>query len=339
MRAFQHNPLIQGETVTIAWRGDNPPHFISDLHRWEDNPQPLTQREEGLWTISFSLPFEAYLEYAFYDPETRKRYPDPLNRNSVYNGVGGRNHFFYMPAAQPSPYTSLPAGGLRGKVTRHTVPSRHVTTSNTRRIYLYHPPVSQPVPLLVVYDGLDYFRRGRLTEIVDNLIAAQRIQPLAVAFCQNAGQARSVEYGCSEPTLGFLISQVLPLAASEIKLLDYETNPGAHGIMGASMGGLMSVFTAMFLPQVFGKAISQAGAFEIWEHESMAMQMVRYFPRTNIKLWLDCGKLDFLLTANRKMSALLMEKGYDVTYQENGGAHNYTTWRDSCARALEVLFA
>jgi enterochelin esterase family protein len=335
----QVNPIIDGETVTITWSGNTPPHLISDLHGWEENPQPLTELKKGVWAISFSLPLNAYLEYAFYEPASKARIPDPLNSKSVYNGVGGHNQFFYMPAAQPTPYIKLPDGGLRGKVTRHTVPARFVTTSNSRRIYLYHPPVTQAVPLLVVYDGLDYFRRGRLTEIVDNLIAARRISPVAVAFCQNAGPARMVEYGCAEPTLGFLLSQVLPLASSEIHLVDLEKQPGAHAVMGASMGGLMSVFTALNMPQVFGKAISQAGAFELWEHETMAMKMVRYFPRPPVKLWLDCGTLDFLLPANRKMNALLLEKGYDVTYQESGGAHNYTTWRNSCARALEVMFA
>jgi enterochelin esterase-like enzyme len=39
------------------------------------------------------------------------------------------------------------------------------------------------------------------------------------------------------------------------------------------------------------------------------------------------------------MNNLLLEKGYDVTYRENGGAHNFTTWRDSCAHALEAMFA
>jgi enterochelin esterase-like enzyme len=89
---------------------------------------------------------------------------------------------------------------------------------------------------------------------------------------------------------------------------------------------------------VFGKALSQAGAFEVWEHESTVVKMARHFPKADIKLWLDCGVLDFLLEPNRIMAALLKEKGYDVTYLENGGAHNYTTWRDSCVGGLENLF-
>jgi enterochelin esterase-like enzyme len=49
--------------------------------------------------------------------------------------------------------------------------------------------------------------------------------------------------------------------------------------------------------------------------------------------------MDFLLAANRKMHSLLTERGYDVIYRENGGAHNYTTWRNSYIEGLEILFA
>jgi enterochelin esterase-like enzyme len=335
----QGNPIIWGNNVTFVWEGESAPQLISDLHGWEENPQELMQEKKGIWSLSFELDSNAYIEYAFYDPQSKNRFPDPFNKQSVYNGIGGHNHFVYMPETTPTPFTRPPAGGLRGKVTRHSVDAEYVTTSKQRRVYLYHPPVKAAVPLLAVYDGLDYFRRGKLAEIVDNLIATKRIRPLAIAFLQNGGQAtRTVEYGCSEATLGFLMSGVLPLASKEIKLLDFEKHPGAHGIMGASMGGLMSVYTALSLPEVFGKALSQAGAFEVWEHEPTVMQMVRHFPKPDVKLWLDCGAMDFLLDANRSIAALLKEKDYAVTYHENGGAHNYSTWRDSCVGGLEVLF-
>jgi enterochelin esterase-like enzyme len=35
-----------------------------------------------------------------------------------------------------------------------------------------------------------------------------------------------------------------------------------------------------------------------------------------------------LLQSNRKMHKLLEQKGYEVTYREYNGGHNYTSWRD-----------
>lgn len=334
--AQRGNPLINGNTVTLAWLGDKAPHLVSDLREWRENPQPLAQVEPGVWAVSFDLPEKAYLEYAFYDPAAETTLRDPFNHRTVNNGMGGRNHFFYMPGGAATPLTRAPKGGLRGKISQHRVAARYLTTSRERAVFLYHPPTPQPTPLLVVYDGLDYFKRGKLAEIVENLMAAQCIQPLALAFLENAGDAgRMVEYGESAPTLEFLLARVLPLAARELNLLD---QPGAHAVLGASMSGLMSVFTALSLPHFFGKSLSQAGAFEIWGREMLTMQMVRLFPKPSVKLWLDCGQLDSLLPANRHFCDLLTEKGYTFGYRETPGAHNYTTWRNSVAEGLEYLF-
>jgi len=332
------NPMINGTTVTFLWHGETAPHFISDLHGWEDNPEPLKEIEKGIWSISFDLAENAYLEYAFYEPKTKKRFPDPLNKKTIYNGVGSYNYYFYMTAAQPTPYARISGHGLRGRVTRHKLASEFVTASQERPLYLYHPPVDVAVPLLVVYDGPDYFRRGRLTEIVDNLIAAKRIQPLALAFIQNGGPARTVEYGCSEATLAFLVGSLLPFVSQQANILEAGNNPGVHGVMGASMGGLMSMYTALRLPHIFGRALCQSGAYHLWHLETVAMQLVRYQPKPPVKLWMDCGQMDFLLDSNRAMAALLKEQGYDLTYRENGGAHNYTTWRNACVEGMETLF-
>jgi enterochelin esterase family protein len=332
------NPQISGRSASLFWQGQNAPHVISDQQDWGANPQPMDPAGPDLWHFEFDLDEDIYLEYAFYDPISQTRFADPLNPKKVFNGIDAYNHYFYMPGAKPNPLTRTPSGGLRGAVARYTVPAEFLTVSKTRRVFLYQPAVREAVPLLMVYDGMDYFKRGKLTEIVDHLITQKRIRPLALAFLQNAGQARMVEYACAETTLAFLMNTVLPLAAHEMKLIDTEKQPGAHGVLGASMGGLMSVYTALRLPQVFGQALSQAGAFKLWDQETIAMQWVRHAPRTNIKLWLDCGKLDFLRACNREMSQLMSAKGYNIRYHETGGAHNYTTWRNHLTAGLETLF-
>jgi enterochelin esterase-like enzyme len=334
----QGNPLIDGSQVTFIWQGAGAPCFISDLQGWEDNPRPLAAVAPGLWAITFDLPAQAYLEYAFYDPESKKRFPDPFNKKSIYNGVGSYNHFFYMPQAAPTPLTRAAAGAPRGILTRHVLPARYVTAGTKRVVHLYHPVAAGPLPLLVVYDGQDYLRRGKITQIVDNLIAQKRIYPLGLALVHSSPMSRTVEYGEALPTLGLLLELVLPLAAQNMPLLDIRKERGAFGVLGASLGGLMAVFTALKAPEVFGKALSQSGAFEMDGHATTTLQMARYFPVPPIKLWLDCGRMDFLYASNQAMFAVLKEKGYAVTYHENGGAHNYTTWRDNLADGLEALF-
>jgi enterochelin esterase family protein len=214
-----------------------------------------------------------------------------------------------------------------------------MTVNGKRAVYLYHPATARPVPLLVVLDGFDYLRRVRIAQIVDTLIAQERIQPIALALLQNGGsQGRMVEYACSEGTLTFLEKAVLPLAASQMVLLDFHRRPGAHGILGSSMGGLMAVYAALRLPEIFGRALSQSGAFELAGRETAAMQLARWMPRRNVRLWMDVGRLEELLACNRRMRSLLLRRGYKVDYHEYVGGHNPTCWRDDLGSGLEALY-
>ena len=339
------NPLIDSGSATFIWQEtggleNSGVHLISDLHRWEEAPQPLKKSGPRTRALTIDLPHDTYLEYAFYDPVRKERFADPLNKHKVFNGIGSYNHFFYMPGAEPTPYVKLPQAGLRGTITRHTLQVDYpFTFKKSRRVYLYHPPVQTAVPLLIIYDGLDYFHRGRLANIVDNLIAAGLIQPLALAFLQNGGsRARFLEYDCSDLTISYLKQYIIPLAERELNLLDHTQHPGVHGILGSSMGGRMAAFTALRAQEIFGRAICQAGAYQYFDGEAVLMDMVRHMPRTGVRFWLDCGRLDFLLEASRNFAALLEEKRCAYIYKENGGAHNQTTWRNAAAEALQHLF-
>ncbi len=192
------NPVIEGDSATLVWQGTSAPRVIDDLHNWDEAPQKMLRAGAALWYLSISLPADAYLEYAFIDSRTCERIPDPLNPNQIRKGAGVYNHYFYMPQGKPSPLV-LPTKGIeQGTVTRHSVPTLDLAVGAQRTVYLYHPPVKKSVPLLIVYDGVDYLRQAKLNVIVDNLIAEKRIRPFAMALVQNSRTARSVEYSCAE---------------------------------------------------------------------------------------------------------------------------------------------
>ena len=331
------HPLIDGNRVTFLWQGDSAPHLIDDLHGWDDHPQKLRRVSPGLWAASLDLTRDAYIEYAFLDPATKSRLRDPLNKKRIWNGINAYNHFFYMPEAAPSPWTIRPREVPRGTISSHTVDTWIMKFSGKRAVKLYHPPKKERVPLLIVYDGPDYLSRGHLPIIVDNLIAAKRIRPIAMAFLPNGGARRGNEYACSDATLAWIEHDVLPLANRELKLLDIKKHPGAFGVLGASFGGLMSVYTGLRLPDIFGRVISQSAVFEMDGRDFVAVDLIRHAP-SHPKIYMDCGRMDFLIEDNRRMIPLLRERGFDLTYHEYGGAHNYTSWRDHVHRGLEEMF-
>jgi enterochelin esterase-like enzyme len=334
-------PLIDGGRATFVWQGDPPPYLVGDFNGWDpDNAAPWSEVEAGLWSFSLEFPDDSYIEYALQlEAREDSRTPDPFNERTTPNGMGHLNHYFYMPKGGPTPLRDRAPGVPQGKLTRHRIENSWLLADGKRWVHFYQPPVSQPVPLLVVYDAQDYLTRARVTQIVDNLIAQRRIEPIALALADNGKTARGIEYSCNEATIGFIMTELLPLAQKHLNLVDHHQEPGAHGVLGASMGGLMAMYTAIRVPQVFGRVLSQSGAFQMGKGvETVVSHLIRHMPRLPLRIWMDVGRYEWLLESNRSLHDLLLERGYDVTYREFNAGHNYPAWRDDLWRGLEVAF-
>ncbi len=336
-------PVIAGNQVTFVWQSKREPHLMGDFNAWAGDvqrahlqPLNLVQSAPGVWTFTLELPRNAYVEYSFLTGKGRTL--DPLNARTTPNGIGGINNFFYMPDAAPTPYAEKRRGIARGRMATHVLNVPGMVVGNTRKIYLYEPPVRGAVPLLVAFDGQDYLKRVQLPVLLDNLIADKKIPPVAVAMVESAslgkGSARMAEYAMSELTLLFVLKQVLPLAQKNLKLLAWKQNPGAYAVMGASMGGLMSLFTAMRAPHVFGTAISHAGAFELYASRPFIFDLAALVPKKTTRVWLDVGRMDWLLQPNRRMRKWLKENGYPFEYREYYAYHNWPAWRNVLPEAL-----
>src|SRR6185369_1976619 len=232
------NPVIQNDRVTFFWEGDSAPRLISDLTDWDSHPKAFKRlsstpssplrtglhpaSKQAIWSCSIAVPRDAYVEYAFDDPVTGEHFLDPWNSHTVSNGMGDRNNFFYMPETMPSPFSMRRADVRTGLLTRHRVETGWLQDDSERDVYLYKPQARGPFPLLVVYDGPDYFHRARLATIIDNLIADKRIRPIAIAFLQNGKSRRNAEYFCSDATLTWLEEEILPLARKHIRLVNVK---------------------------------------------------------------------------------------------------------------------
>jgi enterochelin esterase family protein len=103
----------------------------------------------------------------------------------------------------------------------------------------------------------------------------------------------------------------------------------------------MALYSGLRLPTIFGKVISQSGAFgfDMEGSESVIYDLVRGYEQRPTKIWMDVGRYEWLLTANRKMHGLLDAQGYAPIYREYSGGHNYTSWRNEVVLALEAMFA
>lgn len=330
-------PVIDGDTATFIWRGQSPVSLVGDYEDWRGKPLPLKRVGPGLWARSLTLPRDAYVEYALLNARGR-RVKDALNPRVSDNGFGDFNHCFYMPDGGPAEILNRPRGTPRGRTRLHWLETADMAVGGRRTVSLYAPPVHGPVPLVVVLDGDDYLRRVKLPEVVESLMARGLMRPVALALVSNGGEARSVEYTCSEYTVDLLLRRVLPLAHEHLPLVDEQKEPGAHAVLGASFGGLMALFAGLRAPDVFGKVLSQSGAFAVDGRDFVVFDLARQAAHSPLEVWMDCGRFEVLLEGNQRMAPLLAASGHRVEYREYNGGHNYPAWRDDVWRGLQWLF-
>jgi enterochelin esterase-like enzyme len=334
----EHAPVIAGDQATFVWLGERAPDLAGDMTGWRpwqatSGDRQMEEIAPGIWTHSVALPPDAYIEYAYF--LDGKRQHDPLNPRRVPNGFGETNNFFAMPDAPQSLLFRRQRGVKAGQVTRTVLQSPRLA-GERRTVRLYRPAVDGLCLLLLVLDGQDYWQRARLAVLADNLIHRGVLPPLAIVFLDNARQARFAEYGCSEALVWFVAEQLVPWVAGQLPLL-----PGAghHGVLGASMGGLSALWLGVRLPDIFGRVFSQAGGFALGLTGELGVtRILRWGPRLPLRVYMDCGRFDPLVAANRTMHALLSERGYEVTYREYNAGHNYPAWREGLAAGLEWLF-
>jgi enterochelin esterase family protein len=338
-------PFIHGDGVTFEWHGDAPPVLVGDFTWWGRGRPPIRLAPAGpdAWRATLRLPLDAYLEYAF--ERDGQRLPDPLNPRQIEDGLGHSNHYFTMPAWADTPLARPAPGGLRGTLAEASLPTLGHLPDEKRQVFFYQPPPAASCPLLMVLDGQDYVERAGLVTIVDNLIAEGQIGPLALALVAHGGPARAVEYACSDANLAFLRYGVLPAALERLRLIDPAAQPGAAGIMGASMGGLMALYAALRAPEVFGRVLCQSGAFGADDpiyrlyHRSVIEDLVAAGPPAPPPaIWQDCGLQEWFIAPNRRLAAVLQARGFAVTYTEHTSGHNFRAWRNLAARGLRHLY-
>lgn len=344
-------PLIDGNRATFVWKGKTAPPLMGDFNAWCGWWRPPVQLDPvapGVWAHAREFEPDAYIEYGFVRSVRGKIdyfHPilDPLNPRSSPNGIGGRNSVLVMPGARMSKLLRPPRDAPRGTLEQIEVSAPRKLIGHTRRAWLYRPAdafVTGPCPLLLALDGKDMLRRARLPAVLDNLIAQRRIRPVAALMLDNARAGREVEYHCSDALIEALQTKIVPAMRERLRL---SALPGAHGVLGASSGGLAALWIALRMPEVFGKAYALAGAFAIpvspttdWRPATSAL--VEGGASRSVQVELACGTHDVLLDGNRRLHEAMIEQGYAARLRTFSGGHNWIAWRNDLEHGLTALF-
>lgn len=230
----------------------------------------------------------------------------------------------------------------------------------TRRIWLYLPPDYETsgmnYPVLYMHDGQNLFDDStsfagewQVDETLNTLYQQGYNVPIVVGI-ENGGDLRIAEYtpwahplyggGDGDLYMEFIVQTLKPYID-----LNYRTLPGREytGIMGSSLGGLISHYGALKYQDVFSKAGIFSPSF--WYSDSV-WSFTRGVGRQDaMRIYLMCGGSEGQGTINDMMdmqdSLLLvgfMEDEISLTVIP-GGQHNESLWSEDFGEAYKWLYA
>ncbi len=341
-------PLVEGRSVTFAWRGEAEAvhlrHFVFGLPA----VQPFTRLAgTDLWYHVLELPPRSRVEYKFElvrqgqgtwieDPLNPQLARDPFGANSVCHSAG-----YEVPEwTRPDPEARA------GTLDEHTLDS--AALGRAARVTLYKPArfrATRRYPLLVVHDGGDYLAYSGMKTVLDNLIHRLEVAEIVVALT-HPGE-RLVEYANDARHARFLAEELVPWVESVAPI---DPDPSARGLMGASFGAVASLSAAWRHPGRFGRLLLQSGSFAFTDIGASArgpafapiVEFVNAYRddpvRVAERVFVSCGQYESLIYENRSLVPLLQETGMDVRYVESRDGHNWESWRDRLREGLSWLF-
>lgn len=270
--------------------------------------------------------------------------PDPFNPDS-FSGLS----VLTLPDAPPQPYVIENPSVARGKISSTVFKSPSMKEDRTFSIYT--PPgydSLKAADLLIIFDGGTY-DGGRASliptpTILDNLLAAGKINPTVTVFVNNMGQ-RNRDLGGYPPFSDFIALELIPWVRQ-----NYRIKAGADHVVlaGSSRGAVAASHCALLHSDVVGNVLSQSGAFfvrkddpppawPITEDSGDLLLSFRNSRRVPIKFYMEVGRFDSLVGLNREMRDVLLLKGYSLDYREFDSGHDYIYWRGSLADGLMSL--
>jgi predicted alpha/beta superfamily hydrolase len=226
---------------------------------------------------------------------------------------------------------------------------------NYRNIIVWLPPgyrrlrnVEKRYPVLYMHDGQNIVDPNtsfngmdwRVDETIVKLIKAKKMQEIIVVGIYNT-PGRLEEYSDTKKGnlyIKFICEELKPFIDNNFRTLPERESTG---IMGSSMGGLISFIAGWKHSDIFSMVGSMSSSFYYNDEKVFDMVNPAGRPKNKIKIYIDHGE-DGLIRG-QKMFNRLSELGYiigkDIDYfYAPGGEHNENAWAERLERPLLFFF-
>ena len=319
----------------------------------------LVENKDGVWEYTTPEPLKPELYgYTFWvdglkinDPSNVHLIRDVATMTNVFIIGGGRADLYKVNNVPHGTVSKVwydsPSLGMNRRLTIYTPAGYESSGKRYPVFYLLHGMGG---------DEDAWSELGRATQILDNLIAQGKAEPMIVVMTN--GNA-ALEAAPGESSLGLEVQPTFQLPKTMegsfeihfpevVKFVDkhYRTkgNKRNRAIAGLSMGGFHSLHISKQYPDMFNYVglFSAAimplkdGASSVYE--DMEGKLATQFAKKPALYWIAIGKTDFLYKANVEYRKLLDAKGYPYEYFENEDGHIWRNWRIYLSEFAPKLF-
>ena len=356
--------LIAPEAHKVQITGDFlPPSKVEYQGNTYDVPgvADLVKNDMGVWSFT-SEPLKPEL-YTYNMIVDGVKIIDPLN---VYN-IRDISNLFSVLLIGGDQRTDLYKVNKVAHGTVSKVWYESPTAGLTRRLTVYTPAgyetSGKEYPVLYLLHGIGgdenaWSELGRAAQIMDNLIAQGKAEPMLVVMTNG----NISEEACpGETSNGFLVPTMMLPKTMEgsfetafpdvVKFIEktyrVKKDKAHRAIAGLSMGGFHSLFISINNPDLFdyiglfSAAVDQQqadpnGFPNIYENRNGKIDQL--FSKNPKLFWIGIGKTDFLFKNNNELRAYLDSKKHKYTYLETDGGHIWRNWRIYLSEFTPLLF-
>jgi enterochelin esterase family protein len=313
-------------------------------------PLSLTKNDQGVWSVVIDPLKPDYYTYTLTVDGVRTM--DPKNP-IIKQGISSLENVMTVPGPETAfeDNTTVPHGEVR------EVWYQSKSLGMMRRMHVYTPPgyekgaTKYPVFYLLHGAGDDdsgWNSIGRAGFILDNLLAANKAKPMIVvmpngSMPMNLTPGSNMNQAMSDMRTRFsneLLNDVMPTVEKTYRTL---TNRENRAIAGLSMGGFQTLDVTLSHPELFNYVgVFSSGFFgnTIDEADTKYAKALQdpSFNKSKKVFWIEIGKDDFVMDANKKTIALLDKHKIKYQYKETDGGHTWVNWRQYLHEYAPLLF-
>lgn len=327
------------------------------MNGWTPGTVEMAKGEKGTWSYTTD-PLNSEL-YSYFFVVDGLRMKDPSNPFLVRDIATVTNIFIIdggpgdLYAVQDVPH---------GAVTQQWYDSPGIGMD--RRITIYTPPgyetSAQQYPVLYLLHGAGgdeeaWITLGRATQIMDNLLAQGKAEPMIVVM-PNGNVIQDAAPG--EGSMGFYKPQfmvprtmdgtyetaftdIISFVESHYRV---KTGKAHRAIAGLSMGGFHSLHISRYYPDtfdyvgLFSAAIMPRDGVESEVYQNIDETLSSQRDNGYRLYWIAIGKTDFLYEAVQRYMKRLDGMDMEYTYRESEGGHTWKNWRVYLTEFVPLLF-